>query len=316
MSTIKSKGKIVIIGSGLVGSTAAFALSMSGLASELVLVDVNREKATGEAMDLNHGLCFMGQMSISDGDYSAVKDADVIILTAGAARKPGETRLDLAKKNVSIVKQIIPQIMEHYNQGVILVVSNPVDVLTYVVQKLSGLPTSKVIGSGTVLDSARFRYQLSLHCGIDVKNVHGYIIGEHGESEVPAWSATHIAGKRMDEACKACVKQCGDIDKDQILTDVKDAGAKIIQYKGATYYGIAISITRICEAILKDQNSILTVGSVINNHYGINDVALSVPTVVNLNGIKSLFDIPMSEKELEALKASAVKIREVIDMVM
>jgi L-lactate dehydrogenase len=316
MGTTKSKGKIVIIGSGFVGSSAAFALSMSGLASEIVLVDVNREKAMGEAMDLNHGLCFMGQMSISDGDYSAVKGADIILVTAGAGRKPGESRLDLAKKNAGIIKDIIPQIMEHYDGGVFLVVSNPVDVLTYLIQKLSGLPTSKVIGSGTVLDSARFRYQISEHCGVDVKNVHGYIIGEHGDSEVPAWSATHIAGKRMDEACFACIKKCGSIGREEIFAKVKDSGAKIIKYKGATFYGIAISITRICEAILKDQNSILTVGSVIEGHYGVNDVALSIPSVVNLDGIKSIFDIPLNEDEIAELQASAAKIKEVIDQVI
>lgn len=316
MGSEKSKGKIVIVGSGFVGASAAFSIAMSGLASEMVLVDVNKEKAMGEAMDLNHGLCFMGQMSILAGDYSAVKGADLIIITAGAARKPDETRLDLARKNAGIVRDIVPQIMKHYNGGVLLVVSNPVDVLTYLVQKTSGLPANKVIGSGTVLDSSRFRYQLSKHCGVDVKNVHGYIIGEHGDSEVPAWSATHIAGKRMDNVCAACDKQCGTVEREQILKDVKEAGANIIKYKGATYYGIAVSITRICEAILKDQNSILTVGSVINGHYGINDVALSVPSIVNLNGIKSVFDIPLSEDELKALKGSAAKIKEVIDLVV
>ncbi len=307
MGSAKSKGKVVIVGAGFVGATAAFSLTMSGMASELVLVDVFREKAMGEAMDLNHGLCFMGQMSISDGDYSAVKDADIIIVTAGAARKPGETRLDLAKKNVGIIKDMVPKIMEHYNGGVILVVSNPVDILTYMVQKLSGLPAGKVIGSGTVLDSARFRYQISKHAGVDVKNVHGYIVGEHGDSEVPAWSVTHIAGKRMlDDA---------SLDKELIFQEVRDAGANIIKYKGATYYGIGISITRICEAILKDQNSILTVGSVLDGHYGISDVALSVPSVVNKEGIVRLYDVNFSEGDLASLRRSADKIKEVLEQV-
>ncbi len=316
MAANRSKGKIVIIGSGFVGATTAFSLTMNGIASEIVLVDVNREKAIGEAMDLNHGLCFMGQMSITDGDYSSVKDADLIIITAGAPRKPGETRFDLARKNVSIIKSIVPQIMEHYTGGVILVVSNPVDILTYVVQKESGLPANKVIGSGTVLDSARFRYLISEHCGVDVKNVHGYIIGEHGDSEVPAWSVTHIAGMKISDACSACDKKCNSIEKSKMFEDVKDSGAKIIQYKGATYYGIATSITRICEAILKDQNSILTVSSVIDGHYGINDVALSVPTIVNINGIKSVYEMPLANKELEALRSSAEKIKEVLKEVL
>lgn len=316
MATNKSGGKVVIVGSGFVGATTAFSLTMSGIASEIVLIDVNKEKALGEAMDLNHGLCFTGQMSITGGDYSDIKDADLIIITAGAARKPGESRFDLARKNVAIIKDIVPKIMAHYTDSVILVVSNPVDILTYVVQKESGLPAKKVIGSGTVLDSARFRYLISEHCEIDVKNVHGYIIGEHGDSEVPAWSVTHIAGMKLDDVCSACEKKCRKIERTKIFRDVKESGAKIIQYKGATFYGIATSITRISEAILKDQNSILTVSSVINGHYGINDVALSVPTVVNLNGIKSVYEMPFSKKELEALQDSAKKIRLVLDEVI
>jgi L-lactate dehydrogenase len=307
MGTVKSKGKVVIIGAGFVGSTAAYSLTMSGLCSELVLVDVFKEKAMGEAMDLSHGLCFMGQMSITAGDYSDVKDADIIIITAGAARKPGETRLDLAKKNVGIIKDMVPKIMEHYNGGIILVVANPVDVLTYMVQKLSGLPVGKVIGSGTVLDSARFRYQIGTHTGVDVKNIHGYIVGEHGDSAVPAWSVTHIAGKSLQDD--------ESINKEQIFQEVKEAGANIIKYKGATFYGIGTSITRICEAILKDQNSVLCVGSVLNGQYGIEDVALSVPSVVNKEGLVRIFDVKFSDTDLAGLQRSAAKIKEVLEQV-
>ncbi len=306
MSIVKSKGKVAIIGSGLVGSSAAFALAMSGLASEIVLIDVNRERAFGEAMDLNHGIAFMGQMSISSGDYSDIAGADIIIITAGAARKPGETRLDLAKKNVGIVKSFLPDVMKYYTGGVLLVVSNPVDVITYIVQKETGLPVGKVVGSGTVLDSARFRYLIGEAFEVDVKNVHGYIIGEHGDSEVAAWSATHIAGKKIDDS---------KIDKNQILENVRTAGAQIIKTKGATHYGIAVSVVRICEAILKDQNSIITVGSVIQGNYGINDVALALPSVVNIEGIKSIYDLPLTEEEVSDLRISAEKIKEVLKAV-
>ena len=288
MGTRKTKGKIAIIGAGFVGASTAFSIATSGIASEMVLIDVNVEKAIGEVMDLNHGLSFLSPLDLKAGDYSDVKDADVIIITAGAARKPGETRLDLAKKNSDIMRSIVPQIMEFYNGGILLVVSNPVDVLTYLVQKMSGLPASKVIGSGTVLDSARFRYLISQHCKVDIRNIHGYIIGEHGDSEVPVWSRANIAGERIDEYCNACSRNCGGIEREKIEKDVRDAGAKIIRFKGATYYAIALSVTRICEAILKNQKSILTVGSVINGPYGIHDVALSLPSVIDGEGIHKI----------------------------
>lgn len=316
MGSLRSKGKVAVIGSGFVGASAAFAMAMSGNISEMVIIDVNKEKAIGEAMDINHGLPFMGQMTITAGDYEDVSGADVIVITAGTARKPGETRLDLTRRNAGIIKDIVPNIMKHYTGSVIVVVSNPVDVLTYLVQKLSGLPANKIVGSGTVLDSARFRYLISEHCGIDVKNVHAYIMGEHGDSQFPVWSATHIAGKKLDELCNACPKKCNNLEKERIVAEVKDSGAKIIKYKGATYYGIALSINRILEAILKNQNSVLTVGSVIHNRYGVNDVVLSLPCVVNAEGIEKVFDIDLTEDEQLKLQESARKIREMIDQVM
>ncbi|MDR0286266.1 MAG: L-lactate dehydrogenase [Clostridiales bacterium] len=313
---MKTRGKIVIIGAGFVGASAAFSIASEGIASELVLVDVRREKAEGEAMDINHGLLYLSQMQIRAGDYSDIKGADIVVITAGTARKPGETRLDLTKRNASIIKDMLPSIMEHYDGAVLLVVSNPVDVNTYLVKKYSGLPAEKVIGSGTVLDTARFRYLLSAHCNVDVRNVHGYILGEHGDSQFAAWSLTNLAGERLDEFCSACKNFCGGIERDKILTEVKECGAKIIQYKGATYYGIAVAVTRICEAIIKDQNSILTVGSVINGHYGLEDVTVNLPCVVGLTGIQRVLDISLSEDEMEALKNSAAKIKEAIEEVI
>lgn len=304
--------KISVVGAGFVGASAAFAMSINNLVSELVLVDVNKEKAFGEALDISHGLSFTGNMKVYSGDYSDVKDSDIIVITAGANRKPGETRLDLAKKNTTIMKGIVESIMEHYNKGVILVVSNPVDVLAYKVQQWSGLPKNKVIGSGTVLDSARFRTHISEVIDVDVKNVHGYIIGEHGDSQLPLWSATHIAGIQFDEYLKI---NNLNVDKDQLFNDVKAAGATIIKNKGATYYGIALSINRICESILKDYNTIMPVGTVINGLYGINDVVLNLPAVVGADGASKVLELNITENELKLLKHSAEQVKLILDEV-
>lgn len=309
---VKSKSKVAIIGSGFVGASTAFAMAMNGLVAEMVLIDVNKDKAEGEAMDINHGLSFLSQMEIYSGDYSDVKDADIIIVTAGANRKPGETRLDLAKKNTAIMKEITANIMKHYNQGVILVVSNPVDVMTYMVKKWSGLPDGKVVGSGTVLDSARFRYLLGEKLDLDVRNIHGYMIGEHGDSQLPVWSATNIAGMGFDEYCAA---HDVSIDKDAIVQEVKKAGAEVIKRKGATYYAIALSANRIVESLLKDQNSVLTVGTVVEGKYGLDGVALSLPCIVNKNGIEKVLDIKFNDSELEALRSSAAQIKAILDEV-
>jgi len=312
---VHSKSKVAIIGSGFVGASTAFAMALNGLVAELVLIDVNKEKAFGEAMDINHGLSFVSQMSLYSGDYSDCKDCDVIIVTAGANRKPGETRLDLAKKNVSIAKDITTNIMKYYTQGVILVVSNPVDVLTYMIQKWSGLPYGKVMGSGTVLDSSRFRYLLSDKLGVDVRNVHGYIIGEHGDSQLPVWSATNIAGTKLEDYCASLNGQAPIIDKEQIALEIKQAGATIIKNKGATYYAIAMTVNRIVEALIKNQNSVMTVSSVINGNYGINDVALSLPSVVNNTGMEKIFEVKLTDDELKALHYSSEQVKAVLDEV-
>lgn len=304
--------KVAIIGAGFVGSSAAYAMSINNLVSELVLIDVNKEKAYGEALDISHGLSFSGHMTVYSGDYSDVKDCDVIVITAGAARKPGETRLDLAKKNTSIMKSIVTEVMKYYNHGVIVSVSNPVDVLAYMTQKWSGLPASKVIGSGTVLDSARFRTHISQALDIDIANVHGYIIGEHGDSQLPLWSATHIAGTQFDDYVKA---NGLNIDKETLFSEVKAAGATIIKNKGATYYGIALSINRIVESILKDFNTIMPVGTVLNGQYGIKDVLVNVPTVVGGAGAEKVLELNISDAELQLLRHSAEQVRAVINEV-
>lgn len=309
---LKSKSKVAIIGAGFVGSSTAFAMSLNQLVNELVLIDVNKEKAFGEALDINHGLPFVGQMNVYSGDYSDCADCDVIVITAGANRKEGETRLDLAKKNVTIAKDITNNVMKYYNQGTILVVSNPVDILTYMIQKWSGLPNGRVLGTGTVLDSSRFRYSLSKKLNVDVRNVHGYIIGEHGDSQIPAWSATHIAGKDINEYCSTIGSGFSNEDKIAIAEEIKKAGADIIKFKGATYYAIAITVNTILETLMKNQNTIRTVSSVINGNYGINDVALSLPSIVNSNGVDKILDLKFDEEEEIALRNSAAKIKEIL----
>lgn len=310
-----NKSKVAIIGTGFVGASAAFAMSLSQITSELVLIDVFKDKAEGEAMDINHGLSFLGQMSVYAGDYSDCKDCDVIVVTAGANRKPGETRIDLAKKNVAIAKEITANIMKHYTKGVILVVANPVDVMTYMIQKWSGLPEGKVFGSGTVLDSVRFRHLISSKLDVDVKNVHGYIIGEHGDTQLPAWSATHIAGIKMDDYCEEGKISITDEDKAAIMDDVRKAGAEIIKKKNATYYGIAVTINAIVESLLKNQKTIRTVSTVINNKFGINDVALSLPAIITSDGVRNLIDLPLTEEEIAGLKNSADALKKILDEV-
>lgn len=312
---VKSRSKVAIIGAGFVGASTAFAMSLQQIATEIVLIDVNKEKAYGEALDINHGISFLGQMAVYSGDYSDVKDCDVIIITAGANRKPGETRLDLAKKNVAIAKDITENIMKYYNHGVIVVVSNPVDILTYMITKWSGLPSGRVMGSGTVLDSSRFRYLLSKKLNVDVRNVHGYIIGEHGDSQLPVWSATHIAGQNINEYSQSPSGILTPEDKLAIAEEVKKAGAEIIKNKGATYYAIAITINAIVESLLKDQNTIRTVGSVINGNYGIEDVALSLPSIVNSGGVQSIIPLSLSPEEEAALRASADSLKAILNEV-
>lgn len=310
-----NKSKVAIIGAGFVGASTAFALSMKQMANEMVLIDVFKDKAAGEAMDINHGLPFVGQMNVYDGDYPDVADCDAIIITAGANRKPGETRIDLARKNVTIAKEITNNIMKYYTRGVIIVVANPVDVLTYKIQKWSGLPNGRVLGTGTVLDSSRFRYLLSEKFDVDVKNVHGYIIGEHGDSQLPLWSATHIAGRNIREYFNDPVHGISDEEKAAIINNVKTAGAEIIKRKGATYYAIAVTVNTILETILKNQNTIRTVSSVINGNYGIEDVALSLPAIVNSNGVKGLVDLTMTDDELAALRYSAEQLKIILNEV-
>lgn len=307
---MEGKSKIAIIGAGFVGATTAYTIAMNQLVQEIVLIDVNKDKATGEAMDINHALCHLGQMRVYAGDYPDCADCDIIIMTAGLNRKPGETRLDLAKKNIPIAKDITANIMKYYTRGVILVVANPVDVLTYLIQQWSGLPTGRVMGSGTALDSARFRSLLNEKLGVDIANVHGYMIGEHGDSMLPLWSATNIAGQSYDEAFVARgLTPLTEDEKAELITKVKTSGADVIKFKGATYFAIAAVATNICEAILKGQNTIKTVSSVVRGLYGISDVALSLPSVVNKDGVTQVLNFVITDSERDALHSCVEKMR-------
>ena len=303
--------KAAMIGCGFVGSASAFALMQSGLFSELVLIDANHDKAEGEAMDIAHGLPFAGQMKIYAGDYDDIVDAAVIIVTAGAAQKPGETRLDLVNKNVNIFKSIIPEIAKRNYKGILLIVANPVDILTYTAVKLSGLPENRVIGSGTVLDTARLKYALGEHLEVDSRSVHSFIIGEHGASEIVAWSSTNVSGIPVNDFCELRGHFNHEEAMHRIADDVKNSAYDIIEKKGATYYGIAMSVKRICECIMRDEKSILPISSMMHGEYVMSDICLSMPTVVGREGVETRVPIQLNEQEESALSASAEQLSKV-----
>lgn len=304
--------KVAVIGAGFVGSATAYTLMLGGVVSELVLIDINHKKAEGEVMDLNHGMPFVRPVKIYAGTYSDCSDADIVIITAGANQKPGETRIDLVNKNTEVFKSILSELIKYNTHCILLVVTNPVDILTYVTYKISGFPKNRVIGSGTVLDTARFRYLLGDHVGIDTRNVHAYIIGEHGDTEVATWSITNIAGVPMDDYCEQCHGCDRLFTRDSIYQNVKNAAYEIIQRKGATYYAVALAVRRIVEAILRDENSILTVSSILEGQYGLTGVCLSVPSLVNYSGVEKIIDIPLDNKEKEALLQSGKVLKDII----
>ena len=302
--------KVVIVGSGDVGASFAYALLQSGSAQSIVLIDSRKELAEGQALDLAHGLPFVPTTIVRAGSPDDYDDAAVIVITAGSRQKPGESRLDLLKRNAFIMDQITDMITAHESQAIIVVASNPVDVLTYAALKRTEWPRNRILGSGTVLDSARFRHLLGLHCGVDVRSVHAYILGEHGDSEVPAWSMTHIAGMSMDDYCPAC-QQCGDWnqERNRIVTEVRDSAYHIIEAKGSTCYAIGLALVRIVEAILRNEHSVLTVSTLLEGEYGLKDVCLSVPCIVSESGVERIIEGKLTEEELSALQASALVIK-------
>ncbi|MGO2082802.1 L-lactate dehydrogenase [Vagococcus sp.] len=307
----KKKQKVIIIGNGAVGSSYAFALVTQDIAQEIGIIDINIEKAEGDALDLSHALAFTSPKKIYAAKYTDCEDADLVVITAGAAQKPGETRLDLVNKNLKLFKTIVNDIVASGFDGIFLIASNPVDIMTYATWKFSGFPQNKVIGSGTSLDSARFRQTIAELVNVDARNVHGYILGEHGDTEFPVWSHANIAGLQIYE----WVKDHPEIDEEEMVNiffKVRDAAYTIIKKKGATFYGIAVALSRITRAILNDENAVIPLSVYLDGQYGLKDIYIGSPAIVNANGVESIVEIPLTDAEQEKFDYSAEKLKEVM----
>lgn len=301
--------KVGLVGTGLVGSSFAYALMQRGIATELVLIDANKERAIGEMMDLSHGLSFTKPMKIIAGEYADLAGTKVVVITAGASQKPGESRLDLLARNASIFRSIIPQVVHHNPNGIILIATNPVDILTYISLKESNLPPTRVIGSGTILDTSRFRFLLGQYYEVDSRSVHAYIVGEHGDSEIPLWSMANIGGVRLQEFAPLKNKRYDQEEMNNLFVSVRDAAYEIIKRKGATYYAIGLGLVSIVEAIVGDYRSVLSVSTLMTGQYGVKDICLSLPCVVGENGIEEVLTLSMNQEEEEGFHASASKLK-------
>ncbi|WP_394234375.1 L-lactate dehydrogenase [Niallia oryzisoli] len=298
-----NKRKIVVIGTGAVGSTTAYTLLLRHRMDELVLIDANVDKAIGDALDMNHGMPFIGRTQVWAGSYKDCEGADIIIITAGSAQKPGETRVELLKRNIGIYDSIIGEVLKYNQDGILLIATNPVDIMSYFSWKKSGWPVERIIGSGTLLDSARFRYLIGQNLNIDPRSVHAHIIGEHGDSELPLWSLANVAGTELE---------MDERTKEYIFTNTRDAAYQIINTKGSTYYAIALAIDRICTAILKDEGAVLNISTLLTDYHGISDVYLGVPSIVDRSGVREVLQLDISEEEKELLQQSANKIKDLI----
>jgi len=301
--TTTNKTKVVVIGVGAVGSTTAYTLLLRRRMDELVLIDANHAKAMGDALDMNHGMPFLGHTKVWAGTFEDCKDADIIIITAGAAQRPGETRTDLLKRNVDIYERIIAEVLKYNDSGILLLATNPVDIMSYFAWQKSGWPVHRVIGSGTLLDSARFRYLIGEKLQLDPRSVHASIIGEHGDSELPVWSIANVAGAPIELPEEV---------KDEIFIHTRDAAYQIIEAKGATYYAIALALDRIVTAILRNESAVLNVSTLLRHYHGISDVYLGVPCVVDRQGVRSVMNINLSDREKELLHQSADKLKGLI----
>ena len=304
--------KAAVVGCGFVGSTIAYALMQKGTFSELVLLDANHAKAEGEAMDISHGLPFAHAMDIREGDYEDIADASVVIITAGANQKPGETRLDLVQKNAAIMRSIIREVKRVKCEGILLIVSNPVDILTQVALEESGFPKERVIGSGTVLDTARLKYLVSEKLKVDSRNVHAFIVGEHGDSELAVWSCANIYGIGLEDFAKMRGYSEFEKEKDEIYHAVRDSAYEIIERKGATYYGIGMAAARIAESIVRDSHTVAPVSVSLNGEYGLSGLCLSIPTVIGRDGAEQILEINFSEEENRKLRESADELKNVL----
>lgn len=312
---MKKGKKITILGAGNVGASIAYTLAMDGMVSELLLIDINEKKAQGEALDILQGTPFCAPVHVYAGGYADAVDSDIVIVTVGMARKPGQTRIDLAQTNINIVKSVMPQITRFAPDAIYVVVSNPVDVITYAIMKVTNLSENQVIGSGTMLDTARLRSILSDYVGVSSKNVHAFVFGEHGDTQMVPWSLATVSGVEMDRYCMDnCVSTMKYTKEElsKIEEDVRTAGANVIALKGATFYAIALSVRRICECILRDTDSVMTVSSMIHNQYGINDVCFSLPFVVGAAGIRRAIIPPLTEEEEGLLHKSSDALKEII----
>lgn len=306
-----NKQKCAVIGCGAVGATIAFAITQKSLFSELVLIDINHARAEGEAMDISHGLPFTHPMKVYAGDYSDISDCFLIIITAGAAQKPDETRLDTVHKTVKMYKDIIPKIVKYNKEAIILVVSNPVDIMTYCAIRLSGYPANRVLGSGTVLDTARLKYRLGRRLCVDSRSIHAFIIGEHGDSELAVWSSANVSGIDLQDFHGLC-GSCDSVSFNEIYEEVRDSAYEVIERKGATYYGIAMAVMKIIVAIIRDEHSVLPVSCYLNGHYGLANLCIGVPAIVGNQGIEKVLEIPLNEEEQEKLLNSVKTLKNVI----
>lgn len=304
--------KAAIVGCGFVGASIAFRFLQQGLFSELVLLDVNREKAEGEAMDLSDGLPYGAAMEIYAGDYGDVADCALVVITAGANQKPGETRLDLIGKNTAILRSVLREITARDFGGILLIVSNPVDVLTHVAQVLSGCPKNRVLGSGTVLDTGRLKQLMGETLGVDSRNIHAFIIGEHGDSELAVWSGANVSGMDLDHFCRLRGEELHPEQMDKLYRGVRDSAYEIIRRKGATYYGIAMAVGRIAQCIVRDEHAVLPVSVALEGQYGLDGLCLSLPAIVGRSGVEELLEIPLSREERQALERSAGQMKQAI----
>ncbi len=306
----KNTHKVGLIGTGMVGASFAYALMQRSVADELVLIDADSARAEGEMMDLNHGLPFVRPMRIIAGSYADLADADVIVISAGVGQKPGQTRLELLKTNAAIFQQIVPEVLAVNDDGIILVATNPVDILTHISAEIAGLAHGRVLGSGTTLDTARLRYMLGVHYGVDSRSVHAYVVGEHGDSELALWSLANIAGVRLADFVGANGQGYDQAALDRIFEQTRDAAYEIIKRKKATYYAIGLGLLAIVEAILRDQHTVMTVSSPLSGEYGVSDISISMPAIVGRMGVEEVLCLPLSEGELSAFQASAQTLKE------
>ena len=313
-SIFRTKGtKITILGAGCVGATVAYTIATAGTCSNILLVDINKDKAKGEAMDIRQGVSFGHNVEVHDGSYEDAVGSDIVVVTLGIARKPGQTRLDLAQTNVNIIKEVMPRMAKYAPDAIYVVVSNPVDVITYTILKCTDLKPSQVIGTGTALDTSRLRSSIADHVGLSPNSIHAYVFGEHGDTSMIPWSITNVAGIPMYDYCK---QEGVDIDKDAIAVEVRKAGGEVIKRKGATFYAIAMTSNKVCDNILRDANTIMTVSTLQDgSRYGINDVCLSLPAVVGRHGIEQEVNPALTDEEVQKLQDSAKALRNVIDQI-